>query len=546
MPRSYQDILPDGTSFWTTAAYLDIGAIDPFGNPVALDSQIATQERTLTRYGLNLYDGATWEIALALSGLGQLAEIYERNILYTSSSGGSQQIGGIVDLRGDTSVYAYGVKGVTGPSLPLVDLPGNVSRVPSENGNPASFSVKNINGAYFYRMIGPDYTMNDPFLGFYAVDWQYPYPNNDSTTTWNVFGEIHWNDWKPITGENVWGAIIGPIQRMWIQNNTNITAFDSYSNAPGAVQLALSILPALSNMQSPLGSLYHCPKGTNMFPADPSEETNVSNENNFSAYAAISMLLEVLQNATSTTFPEAEDASGSGDISIADAITTLQTLQSGLENWFQKYIMSPEGVIYQGGHVSFEGVWEPLEVNSTFGGFAVDCQTWGMTVLGQPFVDKYYGEGAAYNIWQKTKQIAGYYLPDGSLGGVGYTTENATYQIWSAEWTFGAINMARKLAYEYNQAGNSNYADSLQADAESMYNALFQFAERDAQGRWTGGGLLQEDGSFVYANSRFFIPWGWYANPIGATCSTAWGVMMQRGFNPFKLGGGFVSAITGQ
>jgi hypothetical protein len=46
-----------------------VGAIDPFGNEVALDSQIAIQERTLTSHGLNLYDGATWEIALALAGM---------------------------------------------------------------------------------------------------------------------------------------------------------------------------------------------------------------------------------------------------------------------------------------------------------------------------------------------------------------------------------------------------------------------------------------------------------------------------------------------
>eukprot|EP01102_Stenamoeba_stenopodia_P015360 TRINITY_DN5222_c0_g1_i1.p1 TRINITY_DN5222_c0_g1~~TRINITY_DN5222_c0_g1_i1.p1 ORF type:complete len:144 (+),score=26.06 TRINITY_DN5222_c0_g1_i1:24-455(+) len=132
--------------------------------------------------------------------------------------------------------------------------------------------------------------MSDPFLGYYAWSWQYPWPNNDSTTTWNIFGEIHWNDWKPITGENVWATMIGPLQRMWIQNNTNITEFTTFDDAPAAVQLGLSILPALSSMQSPLGSMYHCPKGTNMFPADPSEETNVSNENNFSSYAAMMML----------------------------------------------------------------------------------------------------------------------------------------------------------------------------------------------------------------------------------------------------------------
>eukprot|EP01102_Stenamoeba_stenopodia_P001536 TRINITY_DN1133_c0_g1_i2.p1 TRINITY_DN1133_c0_g1~~TRINITY_DN1133_c0_g1_i2.p1 ORF type:complete len:648 (+),score=165.19 TRINITY_DN1133_c0_g1_i2:65-2008(+) len=540
LPRSYDDVLPNGDNFWTTAAYLDIGAIDPFGNPVPLDSQIAIQERTLTRYGLNLYDGATWEIALALSGLGAVAEIYENTVLYTSSTGANPQIGGIIDIRGDTSFYSYGPKGVNGPDLTLVALPGNVSRVPSDgNGNPEKQSVKNIPGAYFYRMIGPNYSMNDPYLGYYAWTWQYPWPNNDSTTTWNIFGEIHWNDWKPITGENVWGTMIGPLQRMWIQNNTNITDFTTFEDAPPAVQLGLSILPALSNMQSPLGSLYHCPKGTNMFPPDPNEAENVSNENNFSAYAATMMLLEVLQNKTT----------GTSDPILTSAITTLTQITTNLEKWFATYLLSEEGVVYQGGHVSFAGQWEPLLINSSAGGFAVDCQTWGMTVLGQQFVDQNYGAGTAYNVWQKTKQLAGYYLPNGSLGGVGYTNDtavNAT-QIWSAEWTFGAINMCNKLAYEYSLIGETDYSESLLADALSMEQALWQQAERDQDDRWIGGGLLQADGSFVYANARFFIPWGWYANPIGSLCSTSWGVMNRHGrFNPFKIGGGFVSGITGK
>ena len=38
-------------------------------------------------------------------------------------------------------------------------------------------------------------------------------------------------------------------------------------------------------------------------------------------------------------------------------------------------------------------------------------------------------------------------------------------------------------------------------------------------------------------------PWGWYANPIGATCSTAWAVMHDHDFNPFLLGGGYTSAL---
>lgn len=61
-------------------------------------------------------------------------------------------------------------------------------------------------------MIGPKYAMTDPLNGDYANSFKYPSPDNDTTTPWNIAGMIHWNDWKPITGENVWGCMIGPLQ----------------------------------------------------------------------------------------------------------------------------------------------------------------------------------------------------------------------------------------------------------------------------------------------------------------------------------------------
>lgn len=539
LPRSYNDILPNGDNFWVTSMYLDVGAIDPFGNRVPLDSQIAIQERTLTRYGLNLYDGATWEIALALEGLGQIALIYEANILYPGSTGANADIGGIVDIRSDTDDYNYGVSGIGGSDLPIITLPGNVSRVVAVNGNPTQQTTQQIPGAFFYRMIGPKYFMTDPFDGDYGNAWKYPWPNNDTTTPWNLAGLIHWNDWKPITGENVWAAITGPIQVLWISNGTNITPFTTFQDTPAGIQLALSVLPALKALQSPLGSLYHCPKGTKMFPPDPNEQENVSNENNFSAYAALTMLYEILVNKTV----------GTTDPVLTQAMTDIQSLRTGLQGWFSKYLLSEtyEGynVVYQGGHVSFAGVFEPVSINQT-GGFAVDCQTWGMSVLGQANVDKWYGPETAYNIWQATKKFAGYYNPQGQLGGVGYTIveANGEAMIWSAEWTWGAIGACEKLAYEYNLAGRADLAASLTADANSMISLVTQPLVRCDNGAWCGGGLVQEDGSYLYANSRFFIPWGWYANPIGATCSTAWSIMHKHNYNPFILGGGMVSPLA--
>ena len=48
-------------------------------------------------------------------------------------------------------------------------------------------------------------------------------------------------------------------------------------------------------------------------------------------------------------------------------------------------------------------------------------------MLGQANVDKWYGNETAYNIWQATKKFAGYYNPQGQLGGVGYTIVDGVF-----------------------------------------------------------------------------------------------------------------------
>ena len=46
---------------------------------------------------------------------------------------------------------------------------------------------------------------------------------------------------------------------------------------------------------------------------------------------------------------------------------------------------------------------------------------------------------------------------------------------------------------------------------------------------------------YLYASKRYFIPFGWNANPLPSTCSTSWVIMLQKHFNPFVLGGGYPS-----
>jgi hypothetical protein len=232
----------------------------------------------------------------------------------------------------------------------------------------------------------------------------------------------------------------------------------------------------------------------------------------------------------------------SSSMELKWALESLTKLRQGLDKWFDSpAILTKTGdmpggarFVPQGGHINGSG-YVPVPLDRK-GGLAVDCQTWGMTVMGQARMDKNFGAGTAYTIWQHVKTWAGHYV-NGSIAGVGYTDKlskkNSTPEhrngIWSAEWTFGAINMAQILSQSYKDAGDDTKAASLLADAQSMYDLVTE--------TWPKG-LQFPDGSYVYANKRFFIPWGWFSNPIAATCSTAWSVLQAQNFDPFHWGGG--------
>ncbi len=297
------------SAFWRSEKYLP-----PYYHSNPIDGQVAIEDRVCTHFGLNLYDAATWEIALGLQGEFEIPNAYEYQILYASSTGTDNTVGGLADIRSDTNQFLYGRNQIPGSSLQRVTMPGNQT-------NPKDGS-KTIPGALFFRMISAYYTTEDPLIGPYSTSFRSPYPFAGGPA-WNTFGVIIWNDWKPITGENVWGAIIGPIQSLYLQNNGTVPQWANFAQTPNQVQLALSILPALMALQSTDGSLYHCPKGSQLWPADPNEGQNISNENNFSGYAAVTMLLDLLKNNTNTT---------SSDLN--SAMQDLQNLQQGLQSWF--------------------------------------------------------------------------------------------------------------------------------------------------------------------------------------------------------------------
>jgi len=269
-----------------------------------------------------------------------------------------------------------------------------------------------------------------------------------------------------------------------------------------------------------------------MYPPDDEEQINVSNENNFSAYASLKALFFILDNFYS-----------GGDKALDAAKHVTDKALNGLARWFAQPLLpvpiAGENVVSQGGHVTFDGTYKPQDGDQAF---AVDCQTWGLLVYGSKKFDANYGsKTTAYDLWQATKKLAGYYI-NGEIAGVGYTVPKANVtnkpEIWSGEWTWGAVFMTHKLSLEYRAVGKTAWADSLLADSMSMVKFMSEQVVPGPEGVWSGGGLVQQDGSYLYANKRFFIPWGWYANPIGATSSTGWSVFYEFQYNPFQLGGG--------
>ncbi|MBU1367389.1 MAG: PKD domain-containing protein, partial [Candidatus Omnitrophica bacterium] len=444
MPHSFQ--VPEE---YTTKGGENYTAQEIWESMGPADSVGAVMERILTRWGLNIYDGACWQTALAATGNKELAEkgrVSTNTLLHG-------RWGELRDLR------AYYV--ANDPEHPF-KYRGTI--VPKEN-------------CYFFRIISPYYYQSDPLDG---KTYLAGFPNNP---------RIHHEDWKPIDGENAFGPIIGPLQIEYLIYDGKIPL-----DAPGVI-LALSVIPAKKAMQNEIGAIHHAPEGT--YGKDPDD---VSNENNFSDYRAFKMLCEV---------------------TAREDINEMMQKQIG---YFRDYAFDKEeNYFYQGGFYR-DGQFIPTKT------FAVDCQTWGILSLTPQLIDQLYGEGSAYKIWKTTKERAGYYI-DEVLRGLGYTDG---HDVCSVEWSCGGIFACRELA-NYYQDSHPDWAAECANDALTMREGIGAFKVTFDNG----------EESYLYANKRYYIPFGWWANPIPSTVSTAWVYLVDKGFNPFILGGE-VSAIVNE
>ena len=326
-----------------------------------------------------------------------------------------------------------------------------------------------------------------------------------STLVWN------WNEWRPVTGENAWALLIGPLQYEFLTDSEALT------KSSKGLTFALDHLNVFAAMQftdagTPLG-VYYAPKAINVTDcSDPSVQDfdpcfNISVENNASTLAGLKLL---------TQFSHVSSAQQTTIKKLIDGITTFLVSHAIVSSF-----------AYDGGQTGspavISGFTKPfgsdMQAQDTM---AVDVFTWTMSVIPGE-IDAKNGSGTCFDLWQTCRQIGGTFDANKNLIGVGYT-DNTTAQVLSGEWTYGAIGCCRKLSSFYS--GDLVKKESLDADIDSMRTGVMNHLSANV----TSGVC-----AVYYADRRFQIPFGWVANRNFSLASTGWAMYDQLDFSPFEF-----------
>ncbi|MET0377721.1 MAG: hypothetical protein ABW049_01925 [Spongiibacteraceae bacterium] len=503
-------------------------------------------ERVNIHNGVNIYDGATWQIAVMVGRVRNGFAIPGGEDAYALVSNQNR-------------LLQLGYSGDAKPAVPHQYRALTHANTFRYNGT----IVEDPARAFVFRTLPRAWLSVDPLLDSLYDDW-IKATGLPLTNSAYQRGKISWTDWKPISGENAWAFLIGPLQAAYLHYHVEQKKpFVPFREL--AIQNALAILPTFAAMQSELGALYYAPQGTVANQGDDLVNPyEVAVENNFSLYAGLNILRQTLL----ATRANDKQLSPADQIKIRDALTLIDAMikggklganrsTQGLLSFFKNFAWR-DGEFMQGGFANSPAVsasWRPRLHPK-----AVDVNTWGIAALGAAQIDEWFGFGAAFNNWQKTKGWGGYGVGK-NLWGVGFSdldgngidaAGNYRQGIMSAEWTAGAIAAVRNMLAYYGSfpktaadyAVARGYVDSLRSDEQSMLAALGNLrGDRYASAGFPDTPkdfnklITPAQGVYLYASKRYMIPFGWYANPLPSTCSTAWVVMLDNRFDPFNYGG---------
>lgn len=482
-PRGEQ---PDGKGIGLPVSFT--AAQDYWSKPGAQSPWIAgtaagVWQRLIVHYGLNLYCAACRQIALASTGdaAALLAAEQHTKMLLTDRAGRMHPLRA---WSGGANDWRY--------------------------GDQATMLEPDGQSAFFFGAISEHHDLLDPLTGASCLP---PELGGD---------RLVWNFYDPFLGENSWAALLGPLQVAHRRQHA-----EQGSSADPAVRLARSILPACKAMQSAVGGVYARPSVRGR-----PQERLISNETNLTLYAGLVMLRQAIQAIPG----------------LQSTVLEVDGLLDGLRDYFLHHLagtVDGELRFHACGSFGEEGFRPGVTSDGRPAPFAADVHTWGLSILGVDEVDSRHGHGACVALWEAVKRHAGFYddTASGVVRGVGFSSGprgEPIHDVCSPEWTFGAINMCRIVAAEYELPGrhrDPDLARILRRDERSMIEGVSRFAAKaNAEGTAS---------AYLYANRLTGTGFGWDALPVPSLCATAWAVMVENNFNPFCLGGGVLSACRG-
>lgn len=314
-----------------------------------------------------------------------------------------------------------------------------------------------------------------------------------------------WQDWQPISGDNAWAGVIGPLQTYYKKYGKK------YNKDSKELKLAQEIARAALLLQTENGAIRMAPLGT-WFEKEQSNTylyDELSTENNLSWYAGFRMLYQI-----------------TGKQEYKQAMDRIEP--------FLKEMFHPElNYFAQGAHLYTGQMMRN-------GQFATDCQSWAILTLGPAKIDAWFGAGTAYKMLQYTKQTSGAFDQQGELQGFDFSNYRPYRQspIISYEWSAGAT-LAFKNAADYYQTQNSlQKANALIADFTTLnHNLVKGKIESESQAAYP---YASGQGNWQNRKTGF----GWSAPPeqVLSVASTVWMSFLEKGFNPMILGGSFLLA----
>lgn len=493
-------------------------------------------ERVSVHHGTNLYDAATWQIAVMLGAVRQ-------GYVPAADSDAYRLATNVTRLLTDRDSLG----------LPAEATIGQRAVTRGSRYRYGDQTVRNSERAYVYRMGAGGWLVADPLKDsrWGSLIRAEGLPGNNPRYQ---AGLISWPDWMPVTGENAWAHFLGPLHTAYLHHveqrgGTHVPASDP------ALRHAIAMLPTFAALQLPIGGIRYAPAGEQAGEGvDAANPWFVSVENNFSVYAG----LEVLRGTLRQTLEHEANLAAKDRTAIEDALERLQVMidggrfddgraTAGLLEFFRRHAWH-DGEFVQGGLANDPrraAAWVPV-----LSPRAVDVTTWGIAALGADRIDDWFGHGAALRSWQALKRWGGYGTGT-SLRGVGYSDRdgngidergNFRQGVLSGEWTAGAILAVLEL--QRHHADDLTALAALRADEQGLLAGLLsmrydQYLLEAFPGkprRYTE--LVKPHGKpYLYASRRHYIPFGWYANPLPSTASTSWAIFVENRYDPFLYGG---------